>query len=34
MINVYLAIYDNLEVDWKLQKATEVIYFLIAQSAA
>ena len=25
MINVYLAIYVNLKIDWKLQEATETI---------
>ena len=33
MINVYLAIYGDLKINQKLQKATEVIYFLIVQSA-
>ena len=29
MINVYLVIYGDLKIDWKLQKVKEKIYFLI-----
>ena len=33
MINIYLAIYGNLNIDRKLQKTTKAIYFLIVQLA-